>query len=86
MAGYRKYILIIILLAALAAVFFALPDSRPPASDTFAKCSACHPGQADELKRAFFHTSMQCTACHAGIPKMTDKKPLDHTSFNAAYY
>jgi hypothetical protein len=109
MAGYRTYILITIMLAALAAVFFALPDSSPPASGAFVKCSACHPEQADELKRAFFHTSMQCadchrlsefredlrshdaatlacTACHAGIPRMKDKKSLDHTSFNVAYY
>lgn len=60
---YKIYILITILLAALAAIFFALPNS-PPASDPFVKCSACHPQQYDELKRAPFHTSMQCADCH----------------------
>ncbi|MCZ7383985.1 MAG: hypothetical protein O8C63_04450 [Candidatus Methanoperedens sp.] len=62
MAGYRTNILIIILSAALAVTFFSLPNA--PASDPFAKCSACHTEQADELKRAPFHTSMQCADCH----------------------
>lgn len=62
MAGYRPYILVIILSAVLAVAFFALPNA--PASGAFAKCSACHPQQVDELKRAPFHASMQCTDCH----------------------
>ncbi|MCX9026433.1 MAG: hypothetical protein OIN85_10115 [Candidatus Methanoperedens sp.] len=62
MAGNRTYILIIILSAVFAVAFFALPNA--PSSGAFAKCSACHPQQTDELKRAPFHTSMQCTDCH----------------------
>lgn len=115
MAGYRIYILTIIILAVLAVVFlalpdrfFTLPDSRPTTSDTFVKCSACHQQQYDELKRAAFHTTKQCTdchrlsefkqdlrshtattracaECHAKLPRMENKKPLDHTSFNLVY-
>jgi hypothetical protein len=78
MAGHRRYILILILLAVLAFaflalpnsgaidafVFLALPNTSAPAIEVFAKCTACHPQQVDELKRAPFHKSIQCTGCH----------------------
>ncbi|MCZ7381351.1 MAG: hypothetical protein O8C64_07260 [Candidatus Methanoperedens sp.] len=65
MAGLRTNILIISLSSVLAIALFTLPDNSPPASGAFAKCTACHPGQADELKRAPFHASMQCSDCHS---------------------
>ena len=60
MSRNRAYILIIIMSAVL--VFFVLPNAT--SSDPFAKCTACSPRQSDELKRAGFHVSMECTDCH----------------------